>query len=130
MDHGRVGSDGASGGMMKMEKTENGKPGDRSPAPPTYIGRHGISESFKCSFPDKRLISILNIIALKDRKFTNRAPGRRDNVTACDGFCDSRVSQNGMLPLLLLLLLLLYYIIYIYIERGVTLSHPFSQRDL
>ncbi|MFH1629621.1 MAG: hypothetical protein ABIE47_12975, partial [Pseudomonadota bacterium] len=89
--------------MMKMENTENGKPGDRSPVPPCSYGGCGIPEGFECSFSDKRLISILNIIALKDRKFTNRAAGRCDNVTVCDTFCDSRVSQNGMLPLLLLL---------------------------
>jgi len=57
------------------EKTENAKPGDRSPSPRYYYGGYGIFESFRSTFPYKVLISILNIIALMDRDFQNRAAG-------------------------------------------------------
>ena len=71
------------------EKTENAKPGDRSPSPRDYYRGRGIFESFKFTSPYKVLISILNITALIDRDFQNRAAGKCDNVTGCDGACDT-----------------------------------------
>jgi len=73
------------------EKTENAKPGDRSPSPRYYYGGRGIFERFKSTFPHKVLISILNIIALIDRDLGNRATGKCDSVTVCDGVCDTVV---------------------------------------
>ena len=69
--------------------TENAKPRDRSPSPRYYYGVRGIFESFRSTFPYKVLISILNIVALMDRYFQNRAAGRCDSVTDCDGVCDT-----------------------------------------
>ena len=66
-------------GCADGEKTENAKPGDRSPCPRYYYGVRGIFESFTSTFWDKTLISILNIVALMDRSFQNRAAG---SVTA------------------------------------------------